>query len=216
MKGVQQGRQETGTITLAAIVRMFVSLMLKRPQRAVNPAFFAKMIRRTRADIAAFPKWRKPFSKLFHENELEYLERLAPFETHEVDLNGDFVYFPLQLQPEMTTASLGGKFRDQAYAIERISKILPPNVRILVKENPKQGAYMRGQMFFRRLARIPYVTIVPTWTDTHALTDRSEFVAAITGTVGWEAIRQGKPALVFGNAWFQTLPGVHEYSDAIT
>ena len=69
------------------------------------------------------------------------------------------MYFALQLQPEMTTSALGGPFKDQALAIETLARLLPPGVRILVKENPKQGAYQRGPMFFHRLARIPGVTV---------------------------------------------------------
>ena len=162
------------------------------------------------------PKWRDPFSRYFHPDHFDYYENLLRYEENPIDLEGPFVYFPLQLQPEMTTSSLGGKFRDQALAIERLADLLPENVRILVKENPKQGTYMRGTMFYHRLARIPNVTILPSYANTHALMQRSQFVATITGTVGWEAVRAGKPALVFGAAWYRSLPGVVRYRDDLT
>ena len=136
------------------------------------------------------------------------------FESQPYDLRQDFVYFPLQLQPEMTTSALGGRFRDQAYAIERLAAILPREVKIFVKENPKQGAYMRGPLFFHRLKRIPNVTFLPSSANTYELTRRARFVATITGTVGWEAIRQGKPALVFGKLGTE-IRGVHEWHDEL-
>lgn len=216
MKGIKQEREEGGKITGKAVLQLLTFLLLKRPMKALNPVYVWKLVRHMKRTYGAFPKWRDPFARFFHEDEFAYFDTLAQFEGQEVDLSGDYVYFPLQLQPEMTTSALGGRFRDQAYAIERLAGILPEGVRILVKENPKQGGYMRGPMFFHRLNRIPSVTFLPSWADTHALTAGARFVAAITGTVGWEAIRQGTPALVFGKAWYRRLPGVVEWREGLT
>ena len=38
------------------------------------------------------------------------------------------------MQPEMTTASLGGKFSDQLLAIEQLAMIVPNECSIYVKE----------------------------------------------------------------------------------
>jgi D-arabinose 1-dehydrogenase-like Zn-dependent alcohol dehydrogenase len=35
-------------------------------------------------------------------------------------------------------------------------------------------------------------------------------------SVGWEAVRKGKPALVFGHAWYASLPGVHTWHAGLT
>lgn len=216
MKGIKQEREAGGRISGKAILQLMAFLALKRPLKAFNPVYLWKTLWRMQEIYGSFPKWRDPFWRFFHESEFSYFEHLASYEDQEVNLDGDFVYFPLQFQPEMTTSALGGRFRDQAYAIERLAELLPKGVRILVKENPKQGAYMRGPLFFHRLNRIPSVTILPSWADTHALTSASKFVAATTGTVGWEAIRVGKPALVFGKAWYRKLHGVVEYREDLT
>lgn len=216
MSGIKQEREEGGRITARAVAQLLTFLALKRPARTLNPFYVVRLVRHMKRVYGGLPKWRDPFARFFHEDSLAYFDHLVTFEDQELDLSGDFVYFPLQLQPEMTTSALGGRFRDQAYAIERLAAILPEGVRILVKENPKQGAYMRGPLFFHRLTRIPNVTFLPSWANTHVLTDKARFVATITGTVGWEAIRQGKPALVFGKAWFRGLEGVHEWRDDIT
>lgn len=216
MQGIKQEREEGGKISAKAVVNFITFLALKRPFKAFNPLYVARLVRHMQKTYGAFPKWRDPFARFFHEDELAYFDTLAEFEDGAVDLSGDYVYFPLQLQPEMTTSALGGRFRDQAYAIEQLAGILPEGVRILVKENPKQGGYMRGSMFFHRLRRIHSVTFLPSWADTHALTGGAKFVASITGTVGWEAIRAGTPALVFGKAWYRSFPGVHEWRKGIT
>ncbi len=213
MQGIKQKREKGGKPSWRAIIQIATFLALKRPMKAMNPAYVWRLARDVTRVYGGLPKWRDPFAKFFHEDALEYFDHLTSFEDQRLDLEGDFVYFPLQLQPEMTTSSLGGRFRDQAYAIETLARMLPEGVRILVKENPKQGSYMRGPLFFHRLRRIPSVTFLPSWADTHALTERSRFVATITGTVGWEAVRQQKPALIFGAAWYRGLPGVHHIDD---
>ena len=215
MKGIKQEREEHGRLNLRSFLNLILFLILKRPLKALNIFYLINLIRHMSRIYGGLPKWRDPFARFFHEDSLAYFDYLAKFEDQDLDLNADFVYFPLQWQPEMTTSALGGKFRDQAYAIERLASILPKGVKIYVKENPMQGAYMRGPLFFHRLKRIEAVKFLPSWADTHKLTKACKFVATITGTVGWEAICQGKPVLVFGYAWYRNLDGVHEWSNEL-
>ena len=216
MSGVKQEPEETGTVNANAAVNLFLHLLANRPARLLNPYCAWGLFSRAQLVYRSFPKWRDPFARFFHEDSLAYFDHLSNFENQDIDLSRDYIYFPLQLQPELTTSALGGRFRDQALAIESLARVLPDGVRILVKENPRQGAYMRGPMFFHRLNRIPSVTFLPSWADTRALTLNAMAVASITGTVGWEAICQGKPALVFGNAWYRKLPGVLEWNEKLT
>ena len=119
------------------------------------------------------------------------------------------------MQPEMTTSAIGGVYVDQLLAIERLSRHLPPDMKIVVKENPKQTAYQRPHSFFERLAAVPNALLVPSDCDTYRLIRDSDLVATVTGTAGWEAINLGKPTLVFGKAWYESLPGVIKYSSAL-
>ena len=161
------------------------------------------------------PDWRDPFAKFFHTNELAYFKHLSGFERGEVDLSCKYIYVPLHNQPEMTTSSLGGKFRDQALLLECLARDLPADWKIYVKENPRQGSYARGPMFFHRLKRIPQLQVLPSNANTHALSRNAQFVASVGGTVGWEAIRQGRPAMVFGSAWYGSFEGVVQYEPGI-
>lgn len=131
-------------------------------------------------------------------------------------LDDKFVYFPLHLQPEMTTDTLGLEYFDQLLAIEKLRKILPEDWKIYVKENPKQGYYMRGKEFFDRLKSIPNIRCISKDISTYDLMKKCQFVATITGTAGWECISGGKPALIFGLAWYRYFSGITIYSDGVT
>ena len=133
--------------------------------------------------------------------------------SNEVNLDHPFIYFALHLQPEKTTSSYGGKYSDQALALEHLSSILPKGWKIYVKENPKQSYFMRNPEFFRRLERIRNLEIVSPTYNTYDLIKNSKICATIAGTVGWEAITGGKPVIIFGwGVWYKTLPGVYTFS----
>ncbi len=127
-----------------------------------------------------------------------------------------FVYFPLHLQPELSTAPLGGEFADQMLAIECLRALLPDEWWIAVKENPWQTSYARGALFFARLAKIPNVAYIGKTVDTYDLIEQSQFCATVTGTAGFEALTFGKRVLVFGQAMYKDFPGVIEYQDRLT
>ena len=127
--------------------------------------------------------------------------------------NKAFVYVPLHLQPELTTDPLGGKYGDQALFIEMLRLKLPPDIAIVIKENPKQEFESRSQFFWQRLRRLPETYVVDPGVNTYFLLHQSAAVATITGTAGWEGVLAGKPVVVGGAAWYQDLPGVWQLDE---
>jgi hypothetical protein len=134
----------------------------------------------------------------------------------QIDFIQPYVYFPLHMQPEMTTCSIGKMYDDQMLAIERLSKIIPADWLIYVKSHHIQTEAYRGRLFFKRMDRISNIRFIHPSVNTFDLIEHSQFVATITGTAGWEAITSGKNVLIFGCAWYRTLPGVFEYDNGVT
>lgn len=133
-----------------------------------------------------------------------------------VDLKKKYVYFPLHLQPEMTTDTMGGIYEDQLLAIEKLAAFIPDDWKIYIKENPKQTFYKRNKDFYRRLNSISKAVLVNPAISTYELNKHSQFVATITGTAGFEAITGGKNVLVFGYAWYRQFPRAFEYDSGVT
>lgn len=130
------------------------------------------------------------------------------------DLPQKFVYFPLHLQPEMVTDILGGRYRNQLLALLRLRELVPDEIPIVVKENPKQNGLMRSPLFWERLSTIPNLVMVEDRTSSIELVRRAFLTATVTGTAGWEALCSGQMALAFGYAFWRELPGAYYIGDS--
>ena len=215
IKNIYREPDEYNRYQFRGILNLVFFLLKTNPLKFLNPIYMFRITRRMERIPSKIPKWRDPFARFFHVEKLAYFESLMEFEYKQIDLLKNFVFFPLQMQSEMTISSLGGRYSDQILAIECLVKIIPNDCVVYVKEEPKQTGKMRSPMFFHRLRRINNVEIVPSYTNTHDLIDKAEFVATIAGTVGWEAIRKGKAVLVFGWPWYRSLPGVIEFHEKL-
>lgn len=216
MKGINSILTPAKGVSALGFLSVILYVIIREPLLLVRFDKLLKLLFRVNQIYKRMPKWRDPFAKFFNRKSLEYFEFIAGLQSVEIDFKTKYVYFPLHLQPEMTTSALGGAFVDQALAIEILSSILPADVKIYVKENPKQMGFMRGPTFFHRINRLKNVVLIPENISSHELIRNCIFVAAITGTAGWEAISIGKLALVFGNAWYRSLPGTVKYSEGLT
>jgi len=111
------------------------------------------------------------------------------------------VFFPLHVQPEMSTLLFAPYFRDQVSLIRSIAQAAPANHRVWVKEHPvmiRRG--LRDPIEIEAIRKIPNVRMVAD--DTHELLERSAGTVTITGTPALEAMMLGKPAITFGPVFF--------------
>jgi hypothetical protein len=125
-----------------------------------------------------------------------------------------FLYYPLHYQPENTTCPQGEIFTDQFLIIDMISKVLPENWHLYIKEHTSQwhplmhGECSRDKHFYEKVRKLPNVSFISTDLSSFELIDKAKAVVTVTGTSGWESILRGAPALVFGHAWYKDCHGV--------
>ncbi|MGH8491023.1 MAG: hypothetical protein ACREXS_19695 [Gammaproteobacteria bacterium] len=133
----------------------------------------------------------------------------------DVPINVPYVYVPMHYQPERTTCPDGGIYNDQSLMVNLLSHALPEGWWLYVKEHPTQFSYAgngeqsRNEYFYQDLHSLPNMRFIRLETPTLELTDNARAVATVTGMAGWEAVCRGKPALVFGNAWYRLCRGVY-------
>jgi hypothetical protein len=123
----------------------------------------------------------------------------------------DFVYFPLHVEPELAVSPLGGHFEEQFEAVRFIASKLPRGWKVVIKEHPHQSGFgPRPKGFYKRFDSIPCVELVKTEFNSLELISKSQVVATITGSAGFEALRLGKPSWVLGYPWYLSAPGVSQ------
>lgn len=138
-----------------------------------------------------------------------------------IDYTAPFVYFPLHLQPECSTNPQGGLFDDQLLTLSLLSSALPNGWFIYIKENPLQWHFPQGILrrhpgYYEQMAAIPHVKFVPADVSTYTLLSSARAVGTVTGTVGWEAIMNHVPILLFGYTWYMDCPGVLRVHDVMS
>ena len=206
-------RSNSQGCNLSNVFRVSRFLLKANPLKLFNPAYIlrhAKGLHDAPADIS---KWKDPFSKFFYCSSVSYFEFLTNQQAGEIDLNQKYVYFPLQTHKELHCELLIHQFGDQLMALEQLASLVPKDCKIFVKNAPDRDADYLTPMFFHRIKRILNVVRLPSHVDHERLTEQSEFVATVNSQEGWEALCGGKKVLIFGNPWYQHLPGAFKYRD---
>lgn len=192
---------------LAQQLRIRARTALKIMQSLIKPAGFFSA---TAGDepLSAFAIRTR---EVMFRRELKALRRSYDSLARPVSLDRPFIYFSLHYQPERTSQPEALMFDDQLVAIDLIARALPLGWRVLVKEHPRQlGRYpavlrrrhARQPLDYQQIASLPNVEIVPIEVPSSALIAASRLTATLTGTAGWEGLLSGKPALLFGPAWY--------------
>ena len=130
--------------------------------------------------------------------------------------NGPFVYFPLSYQPERTTLPEAGWFSELENVICILLSSLPERWKLVVKEHPSQfklGGHAvvgRNKEFYEYLLRMEEAGLVllDYRVSAENIISKSQVVAVVTGTAGWEALKYGKPVVSFGTPWYSGCNGV--------
>ena len=128
----------------------------------------------------------------------------------------NYVYFPLHVQPELSTSPAGIHFAEQLEAIRFLSQNLPGNWRLAVKEHPDvtKLRMSRSVNFYKSIREFPNVDLLASCVSHDDLVYGAQAIATISGTPGLDAVLNGKPAWLLGYAWFQEAPGIFKIGDS--
>jgi SAM-dependent methyltransferase len=152
----------------------------------------------------------------------KFLKKYYASLTSQPDFNVPYIIFFPHYQPEATTSPGGDIFVNQRLCVETLLKYTPDEYSIYFKEHPNQfmshmeGHTSRIKEFYDDLVRSPRVKLMPFEIDSYTLIRSAKAVSTVTGTVGWEAMVQQKPVIVFGIIWYERYSGVLRVFDEVS
>jgi hypothetical protein len=121
-----------------------------------------------------------------------------------LDWKEDFVFFPLHYEPEISLLLLAPFATDQINVIKNTARSLPVHYKLYVKEHPLMVPF-RPRSYYKEIKKIPNVKlinpIVPSW----EIINKAKLVTTITGSSAWEGLMLKKPAIVFGDQFYNCL-----------
>lgn len=132
----------------------------------------------------------------------------------EPDFKANYIYFAAPYQPEAIGNVIAGTYEDIFLILDMIADVLPKGWYIFYKEHPNtlkpndKGALERSKYFYDKVASYKRLKFISHKINTFCLIDNSRAVCTVGGTVGWESVVRGKPALVFGSLWYQACNSV--------
>jgi hypothetical protein len=117
-----------------------------------------------------------------------------------------YIYYPLHTSPEYSTNFQATMWMNQLANIELLSKSIPSDWVVYVKEHPATlPGRVRPLQFLKDIVRYPNVRMAPLDLDTHHIISNAQMVAVVTGTSAWEAIQRGTPVITFARNYFDVL-----------
>lgn len=182
---------------------------VKLPMKFIQ-LFFTKLAKKK---SVSFREWyyNSIGSKLRLNSIVKYYVNIS---SKSLNYNAKYIYLPLSYQPELASSPEGDIYVDQILMINIISKSIPKDWKIYVKEHPVQFTYtlgtnknVRSIKFYKEIKKIDKVQMVNFNENPFKLIDNCKAVATITGTTGWEALIREKPVLYFGYPWWQGCHG---------
>ena len=145
--------------------------------------------------------FRKKYNKIFIDKKLN----------HELKKGEPFIYFPLQLEPERTIQVPAPYYTNQLEVIRNIAKSIPIGYRLCVKEHPAQKLNgWRSSSFYKEILKMPNVEMYHPSISNNIMIENCELVITITGTSGFEAVINQKPAIILANTTYSQISAVYQ------
>ena len=179
----------------------------KKPRQNVNQSMFLES------------NHQHMFHEILIENRRKQLKNSYLSEVSEVNMDCDFVFFPLQYEPERTSLPDGGHFYQTYDALIALREFVPNEIPIYVKEHYSQfskklvGHRGRSPYFYKVIRSLPNVFLADPFLTSEKFIKGAIFTASQTGTACLEASCLGRKALLFGYTSFSNCPNTYSFDE---
>ena len=160
-----------------------------------NPEPLYKNIGKTKLNIIKF--------KIKNYFEVKKREDFLNKNSEKSIKNENFLYYPLQSEPEAKSLTETPFYVNQITLIENIAKSIPINFVLYVKEHPFQKTkFWRSIKDYKKICDIPNVKFIHPDVDSKDLVLKSQGIISVLGSTGFEALFYKKPVILFGDDYY--------------
>jgi hypothetical protein len=151
--------------------------------------------------------WYYVFDKITISHRSRKTKRLIKFAKIEDVKKTKYLYFPLHYEPELVLLVQSQDYLDQLHVIQNVSRNLPSNTQLVVKDHPMM-LKRREPDFYKTILGIPNVILIDSNENSIEIIKSSFGVITIIGSAGMEGFFYNKPVLTLSDAFFNFLPCV--------
>ena len=168
-----------------------------------------------------YPKfWMYIFDKITLKYRFFETIRLIKFSKIDKIKRIKYVYFPMHYEPELVLLVQSQDYIDQLNVVQNISRNLPSNVQLVVKDHPMMVG-RRNPEFYKMILGIPNVILLDANENSIEIIKLSYGIITTIGSAGMEGFFYNKPVITLSDAFFNFLPSVkkinsyNEITDAV-
>ena len=128
----------------------------------------------------------------------------------EIPNDTKFIFLPLQQEPERSLLLSAPDYKNQVETVEYVSKCIPKNYLLFVKEHPTQGSGRDWRKIsdYKSMQNNPKVRLVHPSVSAIEIVSKSKLVITASGTLALESTFYNKPAITFADNDYTLLPSV--------
>ena len=121
-----------------------------------------------------------------------------------------FIFLPLQQEPERSLLLSAPDYKNQIETVEYVSKCLPENFLLFVKEHPTQGSGRdwREISQYKALQNNPKVRLIHPSVPADEIIKKSKLVISVSGTIALESAFLNIPSITIADNDYTLIPSI--------
>ena len=124
--------------------------------------------------------------------------------------NLSFIFLPLQQEPERSLLISAPDYINQIKTVEYVSKCIPENYLLFVKEHPTQGPGRGWRKIsdYQAMQNNPKVKLIHPSVPANEIVAKSKLVISVSGTLALESAFFNKPSITFADNDYTLIPSI--------
>ena len=131
-------------------------------------------------------------------------------------MDDKYILFPLQTDAESALLIESPLQNNQVEIIKKISKAMPINYKLIVKEHPMaKSRSWRSIDTYKQIMEIPRVILLHPDVKTQEIIKKISLVITISSNVVLDALFSEKPAMMFAENYISVIPSIHKIKNIL-